>query len=75
MEAVPGHADDVTQKLDDALIGWGGYFRMLCGHCWDEAVIPTGRPMTRARAVRRFYDRGWRCTDVALCPSCARGGR
>ncbi len=62
----------VVEKIDDTLVVWGEHFRLVCGQCWKEAVIPKRKPMKRAKALLRFYDRGWRCTDVTLCPQCVK---
>lgn len=67
--------EKVLRKLDDAVTAWGGCFRLLCGRCWAEGRISASRHMGRAEAVRKFYNAGWRCADVTLCPHCGKSAQ
>lgn len=61
--------------LGQALACWGGKFRLLCGHCFQEVRcdLKSGEYLNdeaHRNAARKFWQNGWRVKQTPICPAC-----
>jgi hypothetical protein len=68
--------EQTINRLAVAVSAWNQRSRLLCGECkvFERSTKNYAGDATKksALAAEMFFRHGWRFTDMALCPQCAK---